>query len=317
MGRVLCGALRPSDRPASRRSMAGRAERRLDPVAGRSRCGPQDRVHARGPRSHLRGSDPRDVPRVVPPTDDDGHSLLADRPPVCRGGLRGVRWVRALGHCIADSRGCLGALLPRSRGPLPDAASRRGREGLLTTPGFVCGIPFRGDGVARVSIAGGHGGSYSPMGDGLGPRAHAVADVGPVARSCVRRQGPAWNPAARFRTRDGGGIECLVAMNLRRFELRLPKVTNHSGFAPFAGSDRSRRCSWNLASSDRISLRRSLCRRVRAMEMAGGSNATARTTAIVKLVKSTWAHARAISRTITMDGGRKNAVNTPSIRTRG
>src|SRR2546421_12033569 len=101
-------------------------------------------------------------------------------------------------------------------------------------------------------------------------------------------------------------------MNLRQFELRLPKVANHSGFAPFAGSDRSRRCSWNLASSDKISLRRSLCRRVRAMEMAGGNNATARTIAIVKLVKSTPAHARAISRTVNVDGGRKKAVKPTS-----
>ena len=53
------------------------------------------------------------------------------------------------------------------------------------------------------------------------------------------------------------------------------------------------------------------------MEMAGGTNAKNRTIKMMAAVKPTWKPCRMISRTITIDGGRKKAVNTPSIRTSG
>src|SRR5256885_1553743 len=50
LGWLVCGAPRTPAGPETRGPMAGGAERRLGPLAGRAGCGPQDRVCPRGPR---------------------------------------------------------------------------------------------------------------------------------------------------------------------------------------------------------------------------------------------------------------------------
>src|SRR5712691_5480591 len=150
---------------------------------------------------------------MVLAANDDGHSLLAHRPKIRRGGFRGLRWVRDLGICLADSDSSPGAALPRSRDSFPRAGPRRGRESLLATTRLVFSGSFRGDGMARLLLAGGHRGSLGPMGYGLGPRPHAATDFGPVAWPCVRCQGSAGNSAARFETIARARIERPATLN--------------------------------------------------------------------------------------------------------
>src|SRR5437660_1695864 len=198
------------------------------------------------------------------------------------------------------------------------AFAGRGRQGVRAATRLVFRGPLRCHGMEGPPLAGGDRGPRGPVGDGVGPRPHPAIDVGPVAGPRVRREGPTENPAPRFETSARARVKRPVAVIPRDVEDHRSLRHYGCGFTPsVACSERSRSCSWNFASSDRIPLRRSLCRSVRVMERAGGTNAKNRTIKMMAAVRLTWKPCRIISRTITIDGGRKKAVNTPSIRTSG